>query len=320
MATRILKPQVVRTGSRIEWSRVAIYVVLTVGALAAVAPFFYMITTSLKTYGSVINNNLWPWWPLGDEAVQWGNYAEAIKTIGMDKAGTLFLQKLQASLNLGPQTQWQLALFFRYAFNSVFVTLTTVLGVLLTSILAAYAFAQMDVPFKNYLFLLLLATIMIPGDLTIVPKAVMMFQWKWYNTYLALIVPFLSSVFGIFLLRQFFMQIPKDLFDAALIDGCGHLRYLFTIVMPLSKPALVSVGLMHFIWAWDSFKWPLLVTRDSSMRVLAVGLQQFMVGEGGTKVQLLMAFSAMVVVPVIVFYFFTQKYFTEGIATTGIKG
>jgi ABC-type glycerol-3-phosphate transport system permease component len=202
-----------------------------------------------------------------------------------------------------------------------------VAGVMITSVLAAYAFAQMEVPGKNFLFLLLLATIMIPADLTIVPKAVMMYQFKnpfgagsWYNTYLALTIPFLASVFGIFLLRQFFMQIPRDLFDAALIDGSGHLRFLLKIVLPLSKPALVSVALINFIWAWDSFKWPLLVTRDPQMRVLAVGLQQFLVQEGGTKIQLMMAFSSMVVVPVIVFYFFTQKYFTEGIQTTGLKG
>ena len=174
---------------------------------------------------------------------------------------------------------------------------------------------------------LLLATVMIPADLTIVPKAVMMYELKnpfgpgsWYNTYLALTVPFLASVFGIFLLRQFFLQIPKELFDAALIDGCGHLRYLFTIVLPLSRPAIVTVAMLNFLWSWDSFKWPLLVTRDNSMRVLAVGLQQFLVGEGGTNTQLMMAFAAMVIMPVILFYFFTQRYFTEGIATTGIKG
>jgi ABC-type glycerol-3-phosphate transport system permease component len=279
----------------------AIYIVLTLGAFLAIAPFLYMIMTSVKTYGSVIAGNLWPWWPLGDETIQWSNYPEAIKTIGFDKA-------------------WQVPLFYRYAINSIVVTLATVSGVILTSVLAAYVFAQMDVPGKSILFMLLLATIMIPGDLTLVPKVVMMFQWKWYNTYLALTVPFLANVIGIFLLRQFFMQIPRDLFDAALIDGAGHLRYLFTIVLPLSKPAVVTVGLLNFIFAWDSFKWPLLVTRDSNMRVLAVGLQQFLVGEGGTKVQLMMAFSAMVVLPVVVFYFFTQKYFTEGIATTGLKG
>jgi len=293
--------QAIQSARSIRWSNLAIYLVLTIGALAAVAPFLYMLTTSVKTYGSVIAGNLWPWWPLGDEPIQWNNYAEAIKNIGFDKA-------------------WQMPLFFRYAINSVIVTAGTVFGVLLTSVLAAYAFAQMNIPGKQFLFMLLLATIMIPGDLTLVPKVVMMFQFKWYNTYLALTVPFLANVIGIFLLRQFFMQTPKELFDAARIDGSGHLRYLFTIVLPLSKPAVVTVGLLNFIASWDAFKWPLLVTRDSNMRVLAVGLQQFLVGEGGTKVQLMMAFSTMVVLPVLIFYFFTQKYFTEGIATTGLKG
>lgn len=302
------RPVIARTAARFSWSRAGIYFVLTVGALLAVFPFLYMITTSLKTYGSVITGNLWPWPPLGNETLQWSNYQAAIDAIGWDK-------------------QWGMFLFYRYALNSILVTLVTVFGVLATSVLAAYAFAQMNIPGKNFLFLLLLATIMIPGDLTIVPKAVMMYQLKnpfgagsWYNTYLALIVPFLASVFGIFLLRQFFMQIPRDLFDAAFIDGAGHLRYLLTVVLPLSKPAAVSVALINFIWAWDSFKWPLLVTRDSNMRVLAVGLQQFLVQEGGTKIQLMMAFSSMVVMPVVIFYFFTQKYFTEGITTTGIKG
>jgi len=301
LATQTLKPQAARPGATINWGRILVYIVLTVGAFVAVAPFLYMITTSLKSYGSVINNRLWPWPPFGTETIQWNNYPDAIQNIGRDKA-------------------WQIPLFFRYALNSVIVTLATVLGVLISSTLAAYAFAQMNIPGKGFLFMLLLGTIMIPGDLTLVPKVVMMMQWKWYNTYPALVVPFLANVVGIFLLRQFFMQIPKDLFDAALIDGAGHLRYLFTIVLPLSKPAFVTVGLLNFIAAWDSFKWPLLVTRDSNMRVLAVGLQQFLASEGGTKVQLMMAFSTMVVLPVIIFYFFTQKYFTEGIATTGIKG
>jgi ABC-type glycerol-3-phosphate transport system permease component len=308
MSIRTLQSSTTRPAWQFSWSRTAVYVVLTLGAIIAVLPFIYMLMTSVKTYGSTISGNFWPWPPLGSESLQLENYPEVIRETGWDK-------------------QWQMFLFFRYALNSILVTGATVVGVLLTSTLAAYAFAQMNVPGKNFLFLLLLATIMIPGDLTIVPKAVMMYQLpnpfgtgSWYNTYLALIVPFLASVFGIFLLRQFFMQIPKDLFDAAFIDGSGHLRYLMTIVVPLSKPAMVSVALINFIWAWDSFKWPLLITRDSNMRVLAVGLQQFLVGEGGTKVHLMMAFSSLVVVPVIIFYFFTQNYFTEGITTTGIKG
>jgi ABC-type glycerol-3-phosphate transport system permease component len=307
MATRALQPTVIRTRS-IPWSRLGIYVVLVLGAFVAVFPFYHMVATSLKTYGSVITGAFWPWPPFGSEPLQWQNYRDAIEAIGWDKQANMYL-------------------FFRYALNSILISLVIVAGVMITSILAAYSFALMDVPGKNLLFLLLLATIMIPPDLTIVPKAVMMYQFQnpfgagsWYNTYLALTIPFLASVFGIFLLRQFFMQIPRDLFDAALIDGSGHVRFLLRIVLPLSKPALVSVALINFIWAWDSFKWPLLVTRDPQMRVLAVGLQQFLVQEGGTKIQLMMAFSAMVVVPVIVFYFFTQKYFTEGIQTTGLKG
>jgi ABC-type glycerol-3-phosphate transport system permease component len=308
MAIQAARPQILQPKRPLSWSTLVIYAVLTLGAIIAVIPFMYMLTTSVKSYGSLIAGNLWPWLPLGTEPVQWANYPDAIQQIGFDR-------------------QWQMPMFFRYTINSIIVTLAVVVGVSLTSVLAGYAFAQMDIPGKNILFVLLLATIMIPGDLTIVPKAVMMYQFpnpfgsgSWYNTYLALIVPFLASVFGIFLLRQFFMQIPKDLFDAAVIDGAGHVRYLFRIVLPLSRPALVSVALLNFIWTWDSFKWPLLVTRDSNMRVLAVGLQQFLVGEGGTKTHLMMAFSSMVIIPVIVFYFFTQKYFTEGITTTGLKG
>ena len=282
-------------------TRALIYAILIIGALASVLPFVYMVMTALKTYGSATTNNFWPWFPLGDEALQWNNFNEAIETSGKD-------------------TQWQTFLFIRYFANSVIVSVAVVAGSVLTSILAAYALTHINLPGRNLVFLLILATIMVPNDLTLVPKVVMMFQWQWYNTYLALIVPFLASVFGIFLIRQFFMQIPKDLFDAARIDGAGHLRYLFTIVVPLSKPAIVTTALLNFIWAWDNFKWPLLVTRDSNMRVLAVGLQQFLASEGGTKVQLMMAFAAMVVVPIVIFYFFTQKYFTEGVITTGIKG
>jgi len=285
----------------VSWGRVVIYAILIAGALASLLPFIYMLLTSLKSYGSVIAGNVWPWPPFGAEPLHWENYPAAIRAVGQDR-------------------QWGIPLFFRYFVNSTIVTAVEVLGVLATSILAAYPLAQMRLPGKNVVFFLILATIMIPNDLTLVPKVVMMFNFGWYNTYLALTVPFMTSVFGIFLLRQFFLQIPKDLFDAAMIDGAGHLRYLWSVVVPLSKPAVITIALLHFIWAWDNFRWPLLVTRDPSMRVLAVGLQQFMVGEGGPNTHLLMAFATGVIAPVIVFYFFTQKHFREGVVTTGIKG
>jgi multiple sugar transport system permease protein len=276
------------------------YVLLIIAAFLAVAPFVYMLMASLKTYGSVIANNLWPWPPFGSEGLQFGNYPQAIETIGRDR-------------------QWNTWLFFRYLANSLIVSGLTVIGVLFTSTLAAYALARIKLPGQNILFILVLTAVMVPEDLTTVPKVVMMFNLQWYNTYAALIVPFTVSVFGIFLLRQFFMQIPRELYEAAVLDGVGHIGFLFRVVLPLSRPILMALGLLTFVWSWDNFKWPLLVTRDASMRVLAVGLQQFIIGEG-REVQLLMAFATLVAGPVIVLYFITQKYFKEGILTTGLKG
>jgi ABC-type glycerol-3-phosphate transport system permease component len=290
-----------KQSTSINTGRVLIYTVLILGAVISIIPFLYMILTSLKTYGSVVVDNFWPWPPFGTEAIQWSNYPEAIKTIGFDK-------------------QWQIPLFYRYLMNSMIVSGVIILGTAVTSILAAYVFAYLDIPGKNFFFMLVLATLMIPNDLTLVSKVVMVYNFKWYNTYQALTAPFLVSVFGIFLLRQFFMQIPRDLYDAARIDGAGHLRYLAAIVVPISQPAVITIALLNFIWSLDNFRWPLLVTRDESMRVLAVGLQQFWAGEGATQTHLLMAFASMIVVPILVFYFFTQKNFTEGISKTGIKG
>jgi ABC-type glycerol-3-phosphate transport system permease component len=278
-----------------------VHAVLTLYAVIALIPFVYMVTTSFKSYGSMVTDNLWPWPPFGRESPQWQNYVNAIVQAGWDR-------------------QWHTWLFARYLANSLIVSVAVVAGVLITSSLAAYAFAQMDLPGKDVLFMLVLATIMVPSDLVLVPKVVMMFELHWYNTYLALIVPFLDSVFGIFLLRQFFLQIPRDLFDAARIDGAGHLRYLWAVVLPVSYPAVVTIALFTFIWSWDEFKWPLLVTRDDNMRVIGVGLEQFMVGEGGNGEQLLMALATLVVLPVLVLYFLTQRHFAEAIITSSVKG
>lgn len=278
-----------------------IYALLILGAVISLVPFLYMIGGSFKSYGSVVNGSFWPWPPLGTEAPQWQNFGTAVQQVGWDR-------------------QWGTWLFFRYAANSTIVAFCTVTAVLVTSSLAAYAFAQMNVPGKNFLFTLVLATIMVPSDLSLVPKVVMMFQLHWYNTYLALIAPFTVSVFGIFLLRQFFLQIPRDLFDAARIDGAGHLRYLVSVVVPISYPAVVTIALFTFIWSWDEFKWPLLVTRDSSMRVLGVGLQQFLVGDGGTNAQLMLALASLVVIPVLILFFLVQRHFADAIISSSIKG
>jgi multiple sugar transport system permease protein len=282
-------------------SRALLYLVLIIGAIASILPFVYMVMTSFKSYGAVIDNNFWPWPPFGNEPLQIDNYPAAIQQIGFDR-------------------QLGVPLFFRYFANSVLVTGAIVLGTLVTSVLAAYALAKLNLPGTNVLFMLILAIIMVPEDATLVPKVVMIYNLHWYNTYWALIVPFTVNVVAIFLLRQFFMQIPRELYEAAAVDGMGHLRYLWSIVVPLSRPAILTVALLNFIWSWDSFKWPLLVTRDTGMRVLGVGLQQFKAGEGGTDVHYLMVFATLVVLPVLLFYFLLQKQFREAITTVGIKG
>lgn len=286
---------------RLSSGRTAVYVVLVLGAVVSLLPFVYMVMSSLKSYGTVVNSIFWPWPPFGSEPVEWDNYQLAIQQIGFDR-------------------QLGAPLFVRYLANSVLVTSAIVAGTLVTSTLAAYALAKLNLPGKNILFILILAIIMVPEDATLVPKVVMIYNLHWYNTYLALIVPFTVNVVAIFLLRQFFLQIPRELYEAAATDGMGHLRFLWSIVVPLSKPAILTVALLNFIWSWDSFKWPLLVTRDTSMRVLGVGLQQFKSGDGGTNVQYLMVFATLVVVPVLVFYFLLQKQFREAITTVGIKG
>jgi multiple sugar transport system permease protein len=299
---RALKPRPtgLRTAS-LSPGRVLTYAVLSVGAIVCLLPFIYMVLTSLKSYGSVINGTFWPWWPLGTESFRFDNYPAALQAVGVDR-------------------QLNMLLFFRYLFNSIFVTGCIVSAAVVTSILAAYALARLDLPGKNVLFIAVLAVLMVPEDATLVPRVVLIYNLHWYNTYWALIVPFSVNVVSIFLLRQFFLQFPKELFEAAVVDGMGHLRYLWSVMIPLSKPAILTVALLNFIWSWDSFKWPLLVTRDSSMRVLGVGLQQFKSGEGGTQVQELMVFATLVVVPIMLFYFLLQRQFREAITTVGIKG
>lgn len=280
-----------------------VFAILAVVAVVALLPFMWMLMTSVKDYGDVISLKFWPWPPAGTSTPNWGNFREAVDLIGVDN-------------------DTGLPLFFRQFLNTALVTAAVVIGVTTSSVMAAYAFAMLNFPGKSVLFILVLATLMIPDDLTLIPRAVMMFKnyLNWYDSYLALTVPFLASAFGIFLIRQFFRQIPLDLFDAARIDGAGHLRYLSQIMVPLARPAILTVALFQFIWTWNEFKWAQLVTKDTNMRMISVGLQNFLQGEGGPQTQLAMAVATMVVAPIVILYFFTQRHFTEGIATTGIKG
>jgi multiple sugar transport system permease protein len=217
-------------------------------------------------------------------------------------------------------TAWnQVGIFPRYFANSVFIGISTVLGVLISSTLAGYAFARMRFPGRDPLFVLLLMTMMVPFEVTLVPNFILMRDLHWVDTYMALIVPWTASAFSIFLLRQFFRAIPQDLYDAAVMDGCWHLRFLWSIVLPLSKPALITSGLLTFLGSWNSLMWPLLVTNNPSLRPIQVGIAAF-ISDAGTQVQLLLAAVTISIAPIILLYLVLQRWFIEGIATIGIRG
>ncbi|MDP8236049.1 MAG: carbohydrate ABC transporter permease [Candidatus Erginobacter occultus] len=213
---------------------------------------------------------------------------------------------------------WQAAPFARYFFNSILVSILVTSGQVLTSALAAYAFARMKFPLKEPLFLLLLATMMIPKQVILIPDYAIISWLGWVNTYAALVVPFLGAVFGIYFMRQHFETLPQDLFDAASIDGCGRFRTLFQIVLPISGPVILTVALFTFIMTWNELLWPLVMTNTPEMRPLQVGLAVFN-QESGTDWELLMAASTFSILPLMIIFFAAQKYFVEGITRSGMK-
>lgn len=264
-----------------------IYLLLIVGAVVMIFPFFWMLSTAFKPANEI---QLMPpkWFP---SRFYWRNFVDA----------------------------WNAAPFGRYFFNSFFIATVTTIGEVFFTILAAYAFAKMDFLGKNVLFLAFLGTMMIPGEMLLVPNYLMIARTlHWLDTYYALIVPWLVSVFGIFLLRQFFLTIPDELWDAARIDGCGRFRYLWTVMVPLSRPGIATVALFKFIGSWNAFLWVLIMTNSEMMRTVPVGLAIFR-AEAGTEYGPLMAASTMAMLPILLLFFFTQKQFIQGITRSGLK-
>ncbi len=281
----------------IHWGRVLTYTVLIIGVIQALLPFAWMLSASLMTQGEVMGSPV-----LIPSVPQWNNYPEA----------------------------WQRANFGQFMWNSVRITAITVAGMLLFTVPAAYAFARMKFFGKNVLFALTLATLMIPDVATFIPNYLTviwfgrlsdnLIGFPWLNNWPSLTVPFMVSAFTIFLLRQFFAQIPEDLWDAARIDGAGHVRYLLWVMIPLSKAPLMTSITFQFIGSWNALLWPLLVTQTDEWRTVAVGLTKFVSTDAPNQLHLQMAAAVMMIIPILVLYFFTQKQFTEGIAASGLKG
>jgi ABC-type glycerol-3-phosphate transport system permease component len=206
-----------------------------------------------------------------------------------------------------------------YVLNTIIVSAINVPAVVITSVLAAYAFSQLEFYGKNVLFVIFLSTMMIPSQAVLIPNYIAVAGvLRWKNTFMALTVPFLASVFNIFLLRQFFMTIPSDYYDAARLDGAGHLGYLRHVVLPMSQSPLAVVTLFTFLGTWNSFQWPLIMV-DDVHQLIQPGMSGFS-GEGGTDVQLVMAAATFSVLPVAILYFLTQRTFIESVATSGLKG
>jgi multiple sugar transport system permease protein len=272
-----------RTAFAVFW-----YTILGTTAVAVMLPYVWMVSTSLKGPSEIF---AYPpiWIP---RAWRFQNYVEA----------------------------WNAAPFGRYFFNSAFVALAVTGGQLVTCSLAAFAFACMEFKGKNVMFALFLSTTMISTQVTLVPSYLVLKNLHWLDTYQALIVPFLANGFGVFMIRQYFMTIPRELEDAAKLDGCGRLRFLWQILLPLSKPVVASQALFAFMGNWNSYLWPLIVTTSEPMRTLQIGLRYFVSQEGGTQWGSFMAATVFVSFPVIAFYLFVQKSFVGGIATTGFKG
>lgn len=212
----------------------------------------------------------------------------------------------------------QMVPFGRYYLNSLIVTGAITFGQVFVSILAAYPLARLDFPGKSLVLMLLLSTMIMPFEVTLIPTFLIVYKLGWLDTYQGLIVPFLFSGFSIFFLRQFFLTIPKDLEDAAKIDGCGYFRILFNVIVPNSKAAIGTISLFVFLTYWRSYLWPLVATNSTEMRTLPVGLR-YLIEEGGSQYNLLMAASLMAIVPVLIVYLIAEKHIVKATTLTGLK-
>jgi multiple sugar transport system permease protein len=325
------------------WSRrILIHSLLIFGALLTCFPFVWMVLTSLKDPKEVLHPEIW--------VPRERSYLISTTTFGTEKetevsvlseSGATARVRYQAGALFGKEdtvpkekivqrrfhwqnyvTAWNRGrgvTFTRYMWNSFWVSAVTTLGNIVTSLLAAYAFTYFEFPFKAGLFALLLGTMMVPQQVQLVPDFLIVSAMGWYNSYWALIVPWTVGVFGIFLLRQFFMTLPKDLYEAAMIDGCSRFGFLMKILLPLSGAPLATLTIFSFLANWNALLWPLVVTDRPEFYTIQVGLASF-TSEAGTRWELLMAASTISILPLVIFYFFAQKQFIESIAQTGIKG
>lgn len=263
-----------------------IHLFLIVSSFIMIIPFFWMVSSSLKSTNEMF---MFPptWIP---STIMWENYIYMFES-----------------------APWGV-----YFFNSTKVTILVVIGHLIVSSMGAYAFARLKFPGRNILFYCLLATMMIPYHVTMIPTFKLLRILGWLNTHQALIIPPLFGAFGLFLLRQFFLSIPKDLEDAARIDGASYPRIFINIILPISIPALTTLAIFTFMGQWNDFLAPLIYINDDHLKTLTLGLATFQ-GTYTTQWNYMMAGAFIVLIPIIVIYIFAQRYFIEGVMMSGLK-
>jgi multiple sugar transport system permease protein len=268
---------------------IAKYTILVGVAFMLVFPFAWMIDSSLMTTGE-IQSRPPVWLP---KTPQFNNYPELLDNLP----------------------------FGRFYLNSLIVTGATVCGVLLTSSMAGYAFAKYQFPGRQLLFFAILATLMIPFFVTLIPVFYIVRQLGWIDNYKGLILPGITSAYGIFLMRQFIYGIPDELIDAARIDGASELRIYWRIVLPLAKPALATLGTFVFIGSWNSFLWPLLVVNNRDLYTVPLGLNSLRTFAAEARsLHLLVSGAVLSIIPTLILFVFLQRYFIRGIALSGLKG
>jgi multiple sugar transport system permease protein len=275
-----------RSGDDAGWLRVPALALAVALALTMLVPFLYMLSTSLMDELEVFSHPP----PLLPAAPRWANYVDALTALPFDR-------------------------FFVVSFVS---SGAVVLATLVTSATAAYAFARLEFPGRDRVFLLYLSTLMIPGIVLLIPRFLLVNAFGWIDTFRGLIVTEAVQVWGIFLLRQYFLSVPRDLEDAARIDGASEWTVFSRIALPLARPALATVALFVFVDQWKSFLWPLIVTRSMEMRPVEVGISRF-AGIYYTNFPWQMAAAVVAILPVLVLFLFAQRYFIRGIHLTGMK-
>ncbi|WP_209979294.1 carbohydrate ABC transporter permease [Paenibacillus eucommiae] len=250
-------------------------------------PFLWMISTSLQTFRETMTfpPTMIPAWP------QWVNYADAMKA--------------------GP--------FLTYAKNSVIITLSIIVLQMVVMIPAAYAFAKYKFAGKTLFFGLVLLAFMIPNQITFIPVYLMLADWGISKTLLPQIIPFMSNAFGIFLLRQYFMQIPEEIIEAGRLDNASELKILWHIMLPMSKAALATIALFSFVSHWNDYFWPLIMTDSASLRPLTVGIAMLRETEGISNWHIIMAGNVILVVPILIVYLFCSKQIVKAFVYSGIK-